>query len=110
MHLVRARVHIQSRASKSGGHCEIDFVNVCVPVTNIIVGEGAGFAVAQGRLGPGRIHHCMRLIGNCERALQLMKDRVNMTRVRRDPGVDPFAGAFACGIRWALVRSRHRSR
>ncbi|MCW4386049.1 acyl-CoA dehydrogenase family protein [Salinibacterium sp. SYSU T00001] len=75
--VVRALTYFGFDDRDHGGHAEVLFEDVRVPVGNILKGEGEGFAIAQARLGPGRIHHCMRAIGLAERALDLARERAN---------------------------------
>jgi acyl-CoA dehydrogenase len=90
-----------------GGHAEIEFSGARVPAENIVAGEGMGFAIAQARLGPGRIHHCMRLIGMAERALELLcrrvTSRVSFGRPLADQGV---VAEWIAEARWRIESAR----
>ena len=93
-----------------GGHCETLYENVRLPTENLLGEEGSGFAIAQARLGPGRIHHCMRAIGLAEKALELMCKRAQMRVTFGKPLADQGVSRSASPSRASRSNRRGCSR
>jgi acyl-CoA dehydrogenase len=92
---------------KGPGHCEIRYENCRVPAANLLGERGMGFVVAQDRLGPGRIHHCMRAIGTAERAIEMMCDRANSRHAFGGPLADKqFIQDFVAKSRMEIDQAR----
>jgi acyl-CoA dehydrogenase len=103
--IVRA-VSVMGHAG-GGGHCEIRYEDCRVPVANRLGPEGAGFAIAQARLGPGRIHHCMRCIGGAQRAYEIMVNYAAVRKVGGEPlGTKQFVQDFIAKSKMEIDQAR----
>lgn len=97
-------MHVFGYDDAPEGHCEIIYENVRVPLGNLVLGWGKGFEIIQGRLGPGRIHHCMRTIGTAERALDLMLARATDQRKKAFGKMLSEHGTIVQNIAWARIK------
>lgn len=97
-------MHVFGYDDAPEGHCEVIYENVRIPLGNLVLGWGRGFEIIQGRLGPGRIHHCMRTIGTAERALDLMVARATDQRKKAFGKTLSEHGTIVAGVAWARIK------